>query len=165
MSVEIHRRYRKRTNPTNVEREVLNRYAEIYTEARSEGMPRNLSREIVKEAQEALRKVSAREWDDPSNERYEIRQWFNRWNRSRERRRSRGEESWGGEREMTEVEVGSSGGAALEVDVCERCVAFPRRVDAPQEMHDLALAMWEGPWEPQFDDDMIGVYWEDWMVR
>jgi hypothetical protein len=164
MSVDVRRAYRKRTMTTRDEWEVLSRYAEKYTQARSDGVPRNLTRQVVEEARGELRKVSTRDWDDPLKERYEIRQWFNRWNKARQREESGRAECRSGQ--ITEVEVEVESNVAVEACVGERWTNMSRPPDGPVEMRVLQveLGWWEGPWEPLFEEDMLGLYYDDWVV-
>ena len=138
---------------------MLNRYAEEYTRARENGMARTKSGEIVAKAREELRGVSTREWDDPTTEKYEIRQWFNRWKKSRRGSSGRGESSRG-ENAAVEVETGVS---AVE-SAGGRCTFLPgplgREMEMEMEMCEMSmeLAWWEGAWEPVFEEDVIGIY-------
>ena len=165
MSAGVHRRYRRRNNATREEREVLNRYAEEYTRARENGMARTKSGEIVAKAREELRGVSTREWDDPTTEKYEIRQWFNRWKKWRRGSSGRGESSRG-QNAAVEVEAGVS---AVE-SAGGRCTFLPGRLGREMEMEmemDMDMEMcearmglgWgEGAWDPVFEEDVIVVY-------
>jgi hypothetical protein len=80
-------RYRKRQKTSATEREILEKYAELYVEQRERDSRRTESRRIVAMARDELRAISGRRWDDCDGDPYEVRQWFNRWAKRDRRQR------------------------------------------------------------------------------
>jgi hypothetical protein len=79
MERKVRRAYRPRYHPTMAEKGILERYARAYGEARDRGASSRDRGVIVAEAKRELMGVSAHLWGDWRRERYEVRQWFNRW--------------------------------------------------------------------------------------
>jgi hypothetical protein len=80
------RSYRQRYHATPTEQQILECYAQRWM---LEPPGRKVSpcrQRILEEARRALQLVSRRAWEDPARERYEIRQWFNRWIRANRHR-------------------------------------------------------------------------------
>ena len=142
------------------EREVLERYASIYSEARANGTPRELTREIVEQARESLRVVSGREWDNPAREPYEVRQWFNRWMKTQRRKGARTWEAASGQ--MTEAEANVDIEMGISTCDSQPVLSWAHGNGISSHEPELGLLWWDGPPEPLFDEDMPGMCYDYW---
>jgi hypothetical protein len=102
---------------------------------------------VIEEARERLKLVSERQWDDPSKDPCEIRQWFNRRALSRQRR-----SAW---LEASAEEFSSSSVRTAEVEgpVRDPLTVSPGQVDLLTPFDPWGLVYWDDAADPLFDHE------------